>query len=343
MIKAAPEWLRRRLISAARAPAGAQQLPGQSRDCAAPPGDGKLEVRASIFCTVREPVPLPALRLLRVGGQASDGKRSTSARGRMSSHAAATGEPTCVIEGRASERRGPTHRRSRREGGGRARAACRLERRRRHAAADSASPRTSPDTRHAVRQHAARRADGVARRSVGRAGRRRSERARRACGHPRRAAAGIRAAAGATCGGADRRDGDSDRPADRRSPGRRRIAADAKATRSSSTRAASPGHRTRGRPTSPIAVQWRTSSPPTSGSPGGSRRVVGRSRTDSGSHPPLPAFEQYIKGLLAETPATAINYLNAALEPASPTSIAPASRSGPFKPIRASTNARSKR
>lgn len=29
--------------------------------------------------------------------------------------------------------------------------------------------------------------------------------------------------------------------------------------------------------------------------------------------PPLPAFEQYIKGLLAETPATSINYLNAAL------------------------------
>jgi tetratricopeptide (TPR) repeat protein/TolB-like protein len=31
-------------------------------------------------------------------------------------------------------------------------------------------------------------------------------------------------------------------------------------------------------------------------------------------HPPVVAFEQYIKGLLAETPATAINYLNAALD-----------------------------
>jgi tetratricopeptide (TPR) repeat protein len=30
-------------------------------------------------------------------------------------------------------------------------------------------------------------------------------------------------------------------------------------------------------------------------------------------HPPLPAFEEYIKGLLAETPATAINYLRSAL------------------------------
>jgi tetratricopeptide (TPR) repeat protein len=30
-------------------------------------------------------------------------------------------------------------------------------------------------------------------------------------------------------------------------------------------------------------------------------------------HPPLPVFEDFIKGILAETPATAINYLNAAL------------------------------
>ena len=32
-----------------------------------------------------------------------------------------------------------------------------------------------------------------------------------------------------------------------------------------------------------------------------------------GQHPPVAVFEDYIKGLLAETPATAINYLNAAL------------------------------
>ena len=32
------------------------------------------------------------------------------------------------------------------------------------------------------------------------------------------------------------------------------------------------------------------------------------------AHPPVAAFENYIKGLLAETPATAINYLNAALK-----------------------------
>jgi tetratricopeptide (TPR) repeat protein len=32
------------------------------------------------------------------------------------------------------------------------------------------------------------------------------------------------------------------------------------------------------------------------------------------THPPMAAFENYIKGLLAETPATAVNYLNAALK-----------------------------
>jgi tetratricopeptide (TPR) repeat protein len=39
-------------------------------------------------------------------------------------------------------------------------------------------------------------------------------------------------------------------------------------------------------------------------------------------HPPLAAFEQYVKGLLAATPATAINYLNAALQIA-PTFVRP--------------------
>jgi tetratricopeptide (TPR) repeat protein len=46
------------------------------------------------------------------------------------------------------------------------------------------------------------------------------------------------------------------------------------------------------------------------------RRIApsGRSSEDTGrQHPPLAVFESYIKGLLAETPATAINYLNAAL------------------------------
>ena len=38
--------------------------------------------------------------------------------------------------------------------------------------------------------------------------------------------------------------------------------------------------------------------------------LVGRHRAQ---HPPVAVFEDFIKGLLAETPATAINYLHAAL------------------------------
>jgi tetratricopeptide (TPR) repeat protein len=47
------------------------------------------------------------------------------------------------------------------------------------------------------------------------------------------------------------------------------------------------------------------------------RRLAPGSSADvnvAGARPPVAAFENYIKGLLAETPATAINYLNAALQ-----------------------------
>jgi tetratricopeptide (TPR) repeat protein len=48
------------------------------------------------------------------------------------------------------------------------------------------------------------------------------------------------------------------------------------------------------------------------------RRIApdtGRSSADvERQHPPVAAFESYIKGLLAETPATAVNFLNAALK-----------------------------
>jgi tetratricopeptide (TPR) repeat protein len=48
------------------------------------------------------------------------------------------------------------------------------------------------------------------------------------------------------------------------------------------------------------------------------QRLLPEGRTPPGdvapSHPPVAAFENYIKGLLAETPATAVNYLNAALQ-----------------------------
>ena len=48
------------------------------------------------------------------------------------------------------------------------------------------------------------------------------------------------------------------------------------------------------------------------------RRIISPSAAGAGgagpAHPPVVAFEYYIKGLLAETPATAVNYLNAALQ-----------------------------
>jgi len=48
-----------------------------------------------------------------------------------------------------------------------------------------------------------------------------------------------------------------------------------------------------------------------------SRRIMSPSGAGAGgappSHPPVAAFENYIKGLLAETPATALTYLNAAV------------------------------
>ena len=46
--------------AAAGAAAGAQQLPGQPRDLAAAQrGTARVDVRASVFCTVRERVPHP--------------------------------------------------------------------------------------------------------------------------------------------------------------------------------------------------------------------------------------------------------------------------------------------
>ena len=55
------------------------------------------------------------------------------------------------------------------------------------------------------------------------------------------------------------------------------------------------------------------------------------------THPPVAAFENYIKGLLAETPATAIGYLNAALKMRCRRSIARGSRCGTSTRSRATT------
>ena len=65
-------------------------------------GTARIDVRASIFCTVREPVRASALRLLRGRVHAAAGAVRSSARGPKSSRCRGTGEPTCVLE-----RRGP--------------------------------------------------------------------------------------------------------------------------------------------------------------------------------------------------------------------------------------------
>ena len=77
------------------------------------------------------------------------------------------------------------------------------------------------------------------------------------------------------------------------------------------------------------------------------RRICRRRRRGAGGapppHPPVAAFENYIKGLLAETPATALNYLNAALRadrrvrPRAPGAV------GSSSTIRANTSGRSPR
>ena len=128
------------------------------------------------------------------------------------------------------------------------------------------------------------------------------------------AARGVRAAAGAAGGGADRRHGHPHRPAGRRVAGDRRVAADRGRRRSSSTRAASPSTpgassadvTERGPLPELFATFERDRAAPRAG-------VVTPSADVEKQHPPVAVFENYIKGLLAETPATAITYLNAAL------------------------------
>ena len=113
---------------------------------------------------------------------------------------------------------------------------------------------------------------------------------------------------------ADRRHRDPHRPAGRRVAGRRRIAADGGRRRWSCARAASRSTPAASAPTSPSAARCRNCSRPSSGSRAGWRRRPRRTSADvEKQHPPVAVFEAFIKGLLAETPATAISYLRAAL------------------------------
>ena len=181
------------------------------------------------------------------------------------------------------------------------------------AAADSAPPRAAPDPRHAVREHAARRADGAgsAKRprcsladdlnALGSPAVTRDERlqAFERLQVPRAAALtdatviriGQLIGAAQVVVGSLQLEGDTlvvharSIGARHRPRGRRRHRSRSDAGPLRHLRSASPGASVRDRSADAAATP----------------------------HPPLPAFEQYIKGLLAETPATAINYLNAAL------------------------------
>ncbi len=143
---------------------------------------------------------------------------------------------------------------------------------------------------------------------------RRSQRARRRRHHARRS--GSRRSSGSRC----RRSRSSPTP---RSSGSASSSAPRRswsdpcrwtATRSSSARAASPSTPAACGPTSRSGGRCPSCSPPSSGSRAAWRRRRPTSSADiEKQHPPVTVFEAFIKGLLAETPATAISYLRAAL------------------------------
>ena len=89
-----------RLLLRLGASAGAQQLQGSRAVSRVRRGTARIDVRASIFCTVREPVAASAVRLLRRGVHAPAGAvRSRHAR-RSASRAAAPASRACVLRWR---------------------------------------------------------------------------------------------------------------------------------------------------------------------------------------------------------------------------------------------------
>ena len=98
LITAAPRVAAQPAAAAARAAPRAQQLPRQPRarrGCGA--GRRSVDLRASIFCTVREPVAAPALRLLRGGVHAAAGAvRHRGAAPRSSRAAAPASRPASL-------------------------------------------------------------------------------------------------------------------------------------------------------------------------------------------------------------------------------------------------------
>ena len=69
-------------------------------------------------------------------------------------------------------------------------------------------------------------------------------------------------------------------------------------------------------PRSPSAASSPSSSPSSSGSPAAWDAARAASAGPAAPHPPLDAFENYIKGLLAESPVSQASFLEAALRDA---------------------------
>jgi hypothetical protein len=97
LIKAAPEWIRRRLILRLTTQLVRSSYTGNRAIARLRRGTANVEVRASIFCTVREPVAHPLC-----GFYASAAKRlmetfNLRARAQVTA-CRATGEPTCMIQ-----------------------------------------------------------------------------------------------------------------------------------------------------------------------------------------------------------------------------------------------------
>jgi hypothetical protein len=97
IIKATPEWIRKRLILRLTRQLVRDSYKGNRAIARLRRGTANVEVRASIFCTVREPVPFPLC-----GFYASAARRlmetfNLNARAQVVT-CRATGEPTCMIK-----------------------------------------------------------------------------------------------------------------------------------------------------------------------------------------------------------------------------------------------------
>ncbi len=104
IIKAAPEWVRRRLILRLARQLVRSSYQGNRAIARLRRGTANVEVRASIFCTVREPVPYPLCGFYAAAVTRLMAIFNLSARAQVVT-CRGTGEPTCMIKVALPERR----------------------------------------------------------------------------------------------------------------------------------------------------------------------------------------------------------------------------------------------